>query len=205
MWARATIQRWYTDRLFDRTYKNPGVDRTLRTVFTHDHFGPSTHQQAALDAALVIEPEGSLWFDNQGTDLNPFGGDFPNGQPMPGRTVTGYKNRTTNDGGPTTWQAGIQTNTSDRFTQDGGPATWKPVIPTNPKKDSFREFLLEFQDTTLTYLPFAIMAPANGFCSDTGKSCTPATASQPATGCSKGAVCYAGFCSDKAALWQPAT
>ncbi|MGH8523790.1 MAG: hypothetical protein ACREXY_06115, partial [Gammaproteobacteria bacterium] len=42
--AQTTIQRWYLDPLVD----NSGVDRTLRTVFTHDHFGPSTHQQAGL-------------------------------------------------------------------------------------------------------------------------------------------------------------
>ena len=37
---------------------NSNVDRTLRTVFTHDHFGPSTHQQAGLYAGLVVEPQG---------------------------------------------------------------------------------------------------------------------------------------------------
>ncbi len=42
MGAQTTIQRWYLDPLVD----DSGVDRTLRTVFTHDHFGPSTHQQA---------------------------------------------------------------------------------------------------------------------------------------------------------------
>ena len=42
--AQTTIQRWDTDPLLN----NKGVDRTIRTVFTHDHFGPSTHQQAGL-------------------------------------------------------------------------------------------------------------------------------------------------------------
>src|SRR6185295_15298128 len=58
-------------------------------------------------------------------------------------------------------------------------------------------FLLEFQDSTLTYQPFSITQPGfMGFCSDTGAGCTPATASSAASGCSAGAVCYAyGFCS----------
>ena len=49
--AQATVQRWYADPLLN----NAGEDRTIRTVFTHDHFGPSTHQQAGLYAGLVVE------------------------------------------------------------------------------------------------------------------------------------------------------
>jgi hypothetical protein len=101
--AQTTIQRWYIDPLVD----DAGVDRTLRTVFTHDHFGPSTHQQAGLYAGLLVEPQGSTWTGNDGT---PFGS-----RP---------------DGGPTSWQARILT--------------------TNPS-DSYREFMLEFQDLQLAY------------------------------------------------------
>ena len=57
--AQATVQRWYADPLLN----NKGEDRTIRTVFTHDHFGPSTHQQAGLYAGLVVEPKGSNWYD----------------------------------------------------------------------------------------------------------------------------------------------
>ena len=101
--AQTTIQRWYIDPLVD----NANVDRTMRTVFTHDHFGPSTHQQAGLYAGLLIEPQGSTWTGNDGT---PFGGR--------------------SDGGPTSWQARI--------------------ITSNPA-DSYREFMLEFQDLQLAY------------------------------------------------------
>ena len=101
--AQTTIQRWYIDPLVD----NANVDRTLRTVFTHDHFGPSTHQQAGLYAGLLVEPQGSTWTGNDGT---PFG--------------------SRSDGGPTSWQARI--------------------ITTNPA-DSYREFMLEFQDLQLAY------------------------------------------------------
>jgi len=80
--AQTTVQRWYADPVQD----NAGNDRTLRTVFTHDHFGPSTHQQTGLYAGLVVEPTGSTWVHNEtGAALG-----------------TGRS-----DGGPTSWQAVI--------------------------------------------------------------------------------------------------
>ena len=85
--AQTTVQRWYVDPLLD----NAGNDRTLRTVFTHDHFGPSTHQQAGLYAGLVVEPEGSTWAHNE----------------------TGTPFYTRPDGGPTSWQAVITTPRED--------------------------------------------------------------------------------------------
>ena len=87
-YAQTTVQRWFADD----TLNNNGVDRTLRTVFTHDHFGPSTHQQAGLYAGLVIEPQGSIWKDPE----------------------TGVTMYTRSDGGPTSWQAAIiETNTAN--------------------------------------------------------------------------------------------
>jgi hypothetical protein len=80
--AQTTVQRWLADDVLN----NDGQDRTLRTVFTHDHFSPSTHQQAGLYAGLVVEPEGSEWFHNE----------------------TGVKLGTRFDGGPTSWQAIIE-------------------------------------------------------------------------------------------------
>src|SRR4051812_29184588 len=85
--AQTTVQRWYADPLLD----NAGHDRTLRTVFTHDHFGPSTHQQAGLYAGLVVEPQGSTWVHNE----------------------TGTPFYTRDDGGPTSWQAVITTPAED--------------------------------------------------------------------------------------------
>ena len=87
--AQTTVQRWFADD----TLNNNGVDRTLRTVFTHDHFGPSSHQQAGLYAGLVIEPTGSVW-------KNPETGQTLGGSPI--------------DGGPTSWQAMIiETNAAN--------------------------------------------------------------------------------------------
>ncbi|HEX6902848.1 MAG TPA: copper oxidase [Thermoanaerobaculia bacterium] len=80
--AQTTVQRWYADPVRD----NAGNDRTLRTVFTHDHFGPSTHQQAGLYSGLVIEPAGSYWYHNETSEIL----------------------GTRHDGGPTSWQAVIE-------------------------------------------------------------------------------------------------
>lgn len=69
---QTTTQRWWVDPLL-----NPaGKDRTLRTVFTHDHFGPSSIQQHGFYAALTVEPEGSAWTDEKGNAL-PGGGVGP--------------------------------------------------------------------------------------------------------------------------------
>ncbi|NIR44920.1 MAG: hypothetical protein GWN51_09170, partial [Gemmatimonadetes bacterium] len=85
--AVETIQRWYTDDVLNAQ----GEDRTLRTIFTHDHFGPSTHQQAGLYAGLVAEPAGSAWRHPE----------------------TGVLFGTRADGGPTSWQAIIETADPD--------------------------------------------------------------------------------------------
>ena len=161
------MQRWYADPLFDGASTKPvppAKDRTLRTVFTHDHFGPSTHQQAGLYAGLVVEPKGSQWYNNEQVGQQPFGGTAANGTMIPSRKVTGADGKTITDGGPTTWQAVITPPSSS-----GTPA--------------FREFLLEVQDSTLAYLPFpkfTPVPPGTGFCSNNpANSCTPATWNTP--------------------------
>jgi manganese oxidase len=129
--AQTTIQLWDTDPLLN----NKGEDRTLRTVFTHDHFGPSTHQQAGLYGGLLVEPENSTWkdpvtgdlfYDKQCYDSSHQPVDSKSVQCPPGSA------RLRTDGGPTSWQANI--------------------ITSNPK-DSYREFALEFQDLQLAYTP----------------------------------------------------
>ena len=82
--AQTTIQRFGTDPLLN----NQGEDRTLRTVFTHDHFGPSTHQQVGLYGAMLVEPSGTEWFDAVTRE------EFPSAS--------------RSDGGPTSWQAIIE-------------------------------------------------------------------------------------------------
>lgn len=77
-WFQTTVQRWFADPILSTTGRKELVDRdgraipetvaaeqemrdrTLRTVFTHDHFGPSSIQQHGFYSALVIEPQRSL-------------------------------------------------------------------------------------------------------------------------------------------------
>ena len=88
--AQTTVSRWFADDVRNRA----GDDRTLRTAFTHDHFGPSTHQQVGLYAGLVIEPLGSTWRHSESGQT--FGNRF--------------------DGGPTSFRADILTaNPADSF------------------------------------------------------------------------------------------
>jgi hypothetical protein len=103
--AQATVQRWYADPLLDNT----GKDRTITTVFTHDHFGPSTHQQVGLYGALVIEPANSSWTLADGTAMG--------------------------------------------TRADGGPTSYAARVLTKPEADSYREFLLAWQDLQLVYNP----------------------------------------------------
>jgi hypothetical protein len=112
MGAQTTIQRWYLDPVVN----SQNVDRTLRTVFTHDHFGPSTHQQAGLYAGLVVEPKDSQWKNAE------------DGTAMGGGTIT-----------------------TPPVRPDGGPTSWKANIVTTTAADSYREFMLEFQDLQLAY------------------------------------------------------
>lgn len=79
--ARTSIQRWYMDPVLN----NAGEDRGMGNVYTHDHFGPSTHQQAGLYGTLLGEPAGSTWRDSD----------------------TGIVMGSRGDGGPTSWNADI--------------------------------------------------------------------------------------------------
>lgn len=116
--AQTTIQRFDTDSLLN----NEGEDRTLRTVFTHDHFGPSTHQQVGLYGALLVEPSDSKWID----------------------AITGEEFAS---------QAKAQGRT------DGGPTSWQAMIETDDSAQSFREFAIAVADLQLAYKPKSISRP----------------------------------------------
>jgi manganese oxidase len=150
--AQTTVQRWWVDPLRD----DNGTDRTMRTVFTHDHFGPSTHQQAGLYAGLVIEPTGSTWKDSE--------------------TGTPLGNRVFPDG-----------------TTDGGPTSWKADIWTKDLNQSYREFLLEFQDFQLAYTtaaanpnPYPNPDPSIGYRNPSNAVQPPSTPQLISTGPSPG-------------------
>lgn len=67
---QTTIQRWFADPILSpQRAKGDGdeavgpIDRTMRTVFSHDHFGPSSIQQHGFYSALVIEPTDAIVCD----------------------------------------------------------------------------------------------------------------------------------------------
>ena len=125
--AQTTIQRFDTDPLLN----DKGDDRTLRTVFTHDHFGPSTHQQVGLYGALLVEPEGSTW-------------KLPTtGCPMPANPGDSTKDSTKCDSPRT----------------DGGPTSWQALIETRDSEESYREFAIAFGDLQLSYQKDSISRP----------------------------------------------
>ncbi len=61
---QTTIQRWWAD-----SHNHKDGDGTLGTVFTHDHFAPSSIQQHGFYNAMLVEPKGSVWRTPDGTDM----------------------------------------------------------------------------------------------------------------------------------------
>ncbi|PTL85977.1 copper oxidase [Vitiosangium sp. GDMCC 1.1324] len=143
MGAQTTTQRWWADPLTDAK----GQERTIETVFSHDHFGPSSHQQHGFYGALIVEPKGSKWRHPQ----------------------TGvYYGTRPSDGGPTSWQADILTkdpaNSFREFALAFGDYAiaydecGQPVNPPNYKETSL-PWAVDFEATPL---PEAISAADPG-------------------------------------------
>ncbi|MEZ5882324.1 MAG: hypothetical protein R3D53_00480 [Paracoccaceae bacterium] len=68
---QTTVQRWFADPILSATRADGDgtggqADRTLKTVFSHDHFGPSSIQQHGFYTALVIEPQRSQTCPDRG-------------------------------------------------------------------------------------------------------------------------------------------
>ena len=106
--ARTTIQRILVDPVLNVANE----DRGLGLTFSHDHYGPSTFQQIGLYSTILAEPAGSTWVHNE------------SGEVLGTRT----------DGGPTTWQAVIKTDTS-----------------LTPNVEDHREFYFEMSDFQHAY------------------------------------------------------
>ena len=121
--ARTTLQRWFSDPIVNRQ----GIHRGLGTTFTHDHLGPSTHQQLGLYATMLTEPPGSEWWSNE---LN-----------SKSARVKLYDPTERSDGGPTSWQAVITGKDGQEIDVDRDGAD-----------DSHREFFLQFGDFQHAYV-----------------------------------------------------
>jgi len=132
--ARTTTQRWF----FDPVVNVEGVDRGLGIIFSHDHYGPSTHQQIGLYSTVLTEPANSLWKHNE-TGVQLACADAVN--PLqPGPSLAENKAPCRWDGGPTSWQAQIVPRT--------------PLAGVNVLADTiepFREFYFEYTDFQHAY------------------------------------------------------
>lgn len=98
--AQATVQRWWADPILN----DKSQDRTMRAVFTHDHYGPSSHQQHGFYAALIVEPKETVW-----TKLVASPADVTSAKPCEHKTTLGgaFNQPCRNDGGPTSYAANI--------------------------------------------------------------------------------------------------
>ena len=81
--AQATVQQHVCRSDHEQSWRGSHA-----ALCSHDHFGPSTHQQAGLYAGLIVEPTGAKWLS--AIDRSPLG------------------NGPAKDGGPTSWQALIE-------------------------------------------------------------------------------------------------
>ncbi|MFT4012702.1 MAG: hypothetical protein QM682_04700 [Paracoccus sp. (in: a-proteobacteria)] len=62
---QTTVQRWFADPILTHDGMGAQQDRTMRTVFSHDHFGPSSIQQHGFYTALLIEPGAAISQDGR--------------------------------------------------------------------------------------------------------------------------------------------
>ncbi|WP_241758190.1 multicopper oxidase domain-containing protein [Myxococcus landrumensis] len=141
--AQTTVQRWWADPLISKA----GKDHSLETVFTHDHFGPSSHQQHGFYGALIVEPRGSKWRDP--------------------RTGIYFGSRVA-DGGPTSWRADVITaNPANSFREFAlAFADYVPLYdecgqPVNPPnyKETHLPYAVDFESVPM---PEAISAADPG-------------------------------------------
>ena len=152
--AQRTVQRWYADPILD---PKTGKDYTLRTVFTHDHFGPSTHQQHGLYAALVVEPANSVWLPLERNTLTAEEKTDSNKVIGGADIFTEPRNplKLRDDGGPTATRANIIAPKCI------GQKDSNPLMPEQARKDctedkelthdTKREFAVAFADFAILY------------------------------------------------------
>lgn len=131
--AQTTVQRWWADPVLNDEWD----DRTMRAVFTHDHYGPSSHQQHGFYAALVVEPKGTVW-----TKLSASPSDVDLSQDKCAKTtLSGTPEKTCRpDGGPTSFAANI-----------GLPKNHPHMDDVEHQHEIRREYNLAFADFAILY------------------------------------------------------
>ncbi|MGR6430545.1 hypothetical protein ACU5AY_06445 [Rhizobium sp. PAMB 3174] len=151
---QTTTQRWFADPILSAD-DDGEVDRTMRTVFTHDHFGPSSIQQHGFYSALVVEPPARLEGEVDGEPLvlasdasswypriQPPGEDGEEGRPLPDPVREAS----------VAWGGKAWEGARKRVvTQPNGKAAAKD--PTYFQHPNYREFMLSIADFALLYDP----------------------------------------------------
>ncbi len=153
--ARTTVQRWYADPLLSQSW-----DRGLGTVFTHDHYGPSTHQQVGLYSTVLIEPVASQWrdpetgemmggiLDEASDTLYAPGGWVDSDQGLKRLTPDAGAALARQDGGPTSWRADILVPAAG---DDGWQGSAETAAFDDFGENSHREWFMEFADFQHAY------------------------------------------------------
>jgi hypothetical protein len=148
--AQTTIQRWWADPVLNGKPGDKDVkDRTLRTVFTHDHFGPSSHQHHGFYAALVVEPSNSKWTFLDGRDM---GGTDEKGNAIHVRDP--LTNKLRHDGGPTSYAANIIAREGGKACLNNETTECSKQLDTKgsvERRRTGREFNLAFADFAIVY------------------------------------------------------
>ncbi|NOT10523.1 MAG: hypothetical protein HOP23_01585 [Methylococcaceae bacterium] len=153
--AQTTVQRWWADPVLNDQWK----DRTMRAVFTHDHYGPSSHQQHGFYAALIVEPKDSVWTQLSASPEKVV-------KPVAGKSILDCSRVSSAIGNKALGGAlnGKPAICADR--QDGGPTSYAANIGFIDKasnvaknEDVRREYNLAFADFAILYN--ADMRPVN--------------------------------------------
>ncbi|MEQ1559931.1 MAG: hypothetical protein ABL933_13465, partial [Methyloglobulus sp.] len=139
--AQTTVQRWWADPVLNDQWD----DRTMRAVFTHDHYGPSSHQQHGFYAALIVEPKDTVWTKLSGSPAE-VDSEHDNQAKCLEKTLSGsYVNNVVKqpcraDGGPTSYAANI-----------GLPKNHSHQDDTEHQHLITREYDLAFADFAILY------------------------------------------------------
>jgi hypothetical protein len=164
--AQATVQRWWADPVLNHLWE----DRTMRAVFTHDHYGPSSHQQHGFYAALVVEPKDSVWTqldtNSEQVDIKSAEVKLPDNSKKDvnyiANCATGFSRALGGKilGGGASGKPLVCGNPlkSENNRKDGGPTSYAanigfadPSTNTAKKSDVRREYNLAFADFAILY------------------------------------------------------
>jgi len=135
------LQRWFEPDGGTRTAECR--DSTLRTVFTHDHFGPSSIQQHGFYSALLVEPEESVWFTADGRPMCSAVGEMPGGSAAAGCTLPVTQLAPPPGADVDIWRPNAQAV----IVRAGGNGKTREAHP------DFREFPMAIADFALLYTP----------------------------------------------------